>query len=233
MACPTSILRLWSRLISEAFSGGRTTFDNSTVMRHINQVESILELLGDSATLRELRKKKHDIRVLLQQDCSTTPGIVEGPPSFTDTPQTRGSIPLSVRFPPTRSSSLSRLLKVNRLQSLNSSMNAVWSEFGGSYATTPSLPPLDAEDIKDSPCYGKGKGRARVLNTAEGNKPTRTTGHERYIAPNDTENAWRKENERANALQTLVGGQVPVPVTTGTAVGAVIRKEVRFQGNKK
>jgi len=230
---PTSILGLWSRLISEAFSGGRTTFDDSTVMRHVDQVESILDLLGDLVVLRELRKKKHDIRMLLKQGCNTTTRIAKGPLSFTDAPQTRASIPPSVRSTPTRSSSLSRLIKVNRPRSINSSMNAVWSEFGGSYATTPSLPPLDVEDIKDSPCYGKGKGRARVLNKAEGLKPTRTAGPERDTVPDrDTENAWRKENERANALQTLVGKQVPVPLSIGTAMGAGSRKEVRFQDKK-
>ncbi|KAF8424420.1 hypothetical protein BGX38DRAFT_1330617 [Terfezia claveryi] len=205
-ANPTNILKSWSQLIIEAFSGRRTTFDDSTVMRHVDHVESILDLLGDLAILRRLGKKKHEIRLLLKQEYRTATGITEGSPSFTDTPQKRISILPSVRFPPTRSSSFSRLLKVNRPRSMNSRMNAVWSEFGGSYATTPSLPPLDAADIKDSPCYGKGKGRARVLNKANGVNPTRTAKFEEDTLPDqDTEDAWRKETERANACRHWLG----------------------------
>ncbi|KAF8427708.1 hypothetical protein EV426DRAFT_682714 [Tirmania nivea] len=228
--CPTSVLGLWGRLISEAFSGGRTTFDDSIVMRHLDHIESILDLLGDLVILRQLKRKKHDIRILLGY--SAPPDIAKGPPSFTDTPQRKASIPRGAPSPPTRSSSLPRLRRVNRPQSFNSSMNAVWSELGGSYAITPSLPPLDAEDIKDSPCYRKGKGRARTRNEVEGVNYSRAAGSEWDTVPDwDTEDMQSKENERANALQALVGKQVPV--TIGTTVGAATRKEVRFQDKEK
>lgn len=225
-ASPTCVLRVWSQLISEAFSGGRTTFDNNSVMRHLDYVESILDLLGDSVILRELRKKKHDIKILLKYSAALE--IAEGLPLLTDTPQRRASIPPGARLGPTRSP---RLPNVNQPRSINSSINAVWSELGGSYATTPSLPPLDADDIKNSPCYGKGKGRARTLNKVEEAKPTRIVGSEYTVSSQDTENARRKENERANALQTLVGKQVPV--TIGATVGAGARKEVRFHDNEQ
>ena len=229
-ASPTSVLGLWSQLISEAFSGGRTTFDDRTVMRHLDHVESILDLLGDLVMLRELKKKKHEIRMLLK--CSTAPEIAEGSPSFTEIPQRRAPTPPGVLFPPIRSSSLPSLLKVNRPQSVHSSMDAVWSELGGSYATTPSLPPLGAEDMENSPCHGKGKRRARTLNKVEGVKSTRTAGSKWDTIPNrDTEDVQRKENERANTIQTLVGKQVPVAIAT--MMGAGTRKEVRFQDIEK
>jgi len=140
------------------------------MMRRVDKLDTILDLLGDLVVLGELRNK-NEIYMLLKQRRSTPRGLrrVRRGSQWLHRQEHQF---LQVSGPHLRPLFLLRLPHVNRPRSMNSSMSAVWSEFGGSYDTTPSLLPFDLGDIKHFPCHGKGKGMGRIRNKSEQCKRT-------------------------------------------------------------
>lgn len=195
--------------------------------------------------MREFKRKKDGIWVLLKQSWAA-PLEAQGFPEVKGlcTPQRRASTPSNTKYLPSRTPSLPRSVKDARPRSLNSPINDAWTQLGGSYATTPCLPPLDIDDLKDSPCYrkgkGKGKGKSGITNILNDTKPAKGVQRSKSVGSSiismDSENLRRKENERATTLQTLVGKRPAVMdvggPTTAVAHGRML-KEVRFRDSQR
>lgn len=206
-------------------------------MGHLETAEYVLELFGYVTELKELKKMKHEALTVFKQDWTIVPGVVESPTS-PNTLFKPSRMPASMQLPPTRSSSLPKVRRFNRPRSLNNSVNAVWNELGGSYASTPRLPPLDMEDMQDSPCYGKGRSKPRAIDELDEENPVESTNktYERGTEINqEADMLRRKENERANTLQTLLGNQRPVIESSSRVAPAMSgrMKEVRFLDHEK
>lgn len=180
------------------------------MMRHLDTVESVLNLLGDFVILREFQKKKDEICVLLKQSWAMPSDVQRSPQAKgLCSPQRRVATLPNTKDLPLRTPSLTRSVKDARPRSLNTPIHDAWTQLGGSYATTPCLPPLDIDDLKNSPCYRKGKGKSGITSISHDTKLAKGIQRSKSVGSSiismDSDNSRRKENERATTLQTLIG----------------------------
>ncbi|KAI5795348.1 hypothetical protein DFH27DRAFT_602145 [Peziza echinospora] len=195
---PRKAILLCNKLIQEAFSGNRTRFEDDVIVEHLETVEMVLSLLGNTSGLRAFRKRKYEALSLVRKGWkggNITPPVVPKVhrPDTQEELQPgkpfRSSIPRLKRLPPLRSSSLPR--STSTLISVSTGSGSYLEEEAHEFT---SVNP-------DSPSIGRGKSKD-VDDLRKENQNFVDTTPMRALRSFDPNRAERK---RAQSLQALIG----------------------------